>query len=244
MSSAVGFGFQADVVNTGSLAHLLTGRVLKALSDGGVDFYAIAAAIALGKGFDVRGSLGKSVRTHIMSRRNVQSIWSKALSIGWGDPGIADAMTKTKAGVNALLLIDAFASGSTSYQAAECFSELLALRGCEADQLPNVDVLKHMIGYFVPFLRDLGFSRVLGHITTTATQAISSICGGYKEVIKNNTETIHNLTAIGDASRVAGVVNQLMLTSERKESFYIPVRYVIYKFHSFIPLPAFAFHYI
>ncbi|KAG4220787.1 hypothetical protein PC116_g30734 [Phytophthora cactorum] len=176
--SAVGFSFQADVVNTGSLAHLLTGRVLKALSDGGVDFYSVAAAIALGKGFEVRDSLGNSVRTHIMSKRGIQSIWSKALSIGWGQPGIAVAMTQTKAGVNALLIIDAFASGSSSYQAAQCFSTLLSLRGCEADQLPNVDVLKHMIDHFVPFIHDLGFSKVLAHITTAATRIINQTSFG------------------------------------------------------------------
>ncbi|KAF6834864.1 hypothetical protein CMUS01_06018 [Colletotrichum musicola] len=44
MSNEVGFAFQADVVNLGSLTHMMTGRVLKALSDGGVDTYAVASA--------------------------------------------------------------------------------------------------------------------------------------------------------------------------------------------------------
>ncbi len=43
-AGTVGFGFQADVVSTASLAHFLTGRMLKALSDGRVDLYALAAA--------------------------------------------------------------------------------------------------------------------------------------------------------------------------------------------------------
>ncbi|KUI57943.1 hypothetical protein VP1G_10968 [Cytospora mali] len=55
--NAVGFGFQADIVNTASLTHMLTGRVLKAMSDGGIDFYAVVAAIHLGKSISVRKSL-------------------------------------------------------------------------------------------------------------------------------------------------------------------------------------------
>lgn len=66
--NAVGFGFQADIVNTASLTHTLTGRVLKSMSDGGVDFYAVAAAIYLGKFIPVRKSLESTVRTHLASR--------------------------------------------------------------------------------------------------------------------------------------------------------------------------------
>lgn len=215
--SSVSFAFQADVANTGSLLHLLTGKALKALSDGGVDFYSVVVAITLGKGFEVRNSLGNTVPAHVKSKRGIQSVLSKILSIGWGQPELAIAMTQTKAGVNALLLIDAIAYGSTYYQAAECFSNLLSLRGCEADKLPNVDVLKHMIGYLAPFLLDLGFSRVVAHITTTATRAINlNNCG--------HDECLERLARAGDASSVAGAINQLMLTSQRKESNYMPTR--------------------
>ncbi|KAI1658057.1 hypothetical protein F4813DRAFT_357202 [Daldinia decipiens] len=215
--SSVGFAFQADVANTGSLLHLLTGKALKALSDGGVDFYSITVAITLGKDFEVRNSLGNTVPAHVKSKRGIQSVLSKVLSIGWGQPELAIAMTKTKAGVNALLLIDALACGSTYYQAAECFSSLLSLRGCEADKLPNVDVLKHMIGYLAPFLLGLGFSRVVAHITTTATRAI-------RLNHSRDSKLFDHLTRSGDASSVAGAINQLMLTSGRKESCYMPTR--------------------
>ncbi|KAI0847413.1 hypothetical protein F5Y00DRAFT_271152 [Daldinia vernicosa] len=215
--SSVSFAFQADVANTGSLLHLLTGRALKALSDGGVDFYSVVVAVTLGKGFEIRSSLGNTVPAHVKSKRGIQSVLSKVLSIGWGQPGLAVAMTQTKAGVNALVLIDALAYGSTDYQAAECFSSLLSLRGCEADNLPNVDVLKNMIGYLSPFLLDLGFSRVVAHITTTATRAINLNR-------PRNSEYLERLERAGDAPTVAGAISQLMLTSGRKESSYMPTR--------------------
>ncbi|KAI1394312.1 uncharacterized protein F4822DRAFT_44982 [Hypoxylon trugodes] len=215
---AVGFAFQAEVTNTGSLVHLLTGRALKALSDGGVDFYSVVAAVTLGKSFSVRSALGNTVRSHIMSRGGIQSVLSKALSIGWGHSGLAVEMTHTKAGTNALLLIGALAAGTTYYQAAECFSALLELRGCEADQLPNTDVLKHMISYLAPFVRDLGFSKVLEHITTTGICAVHSMEGGKK------TQIINSIEYRGDTSRVAGAINQLMLTSQRGESIYMVTR--------------------
>ncbi|KAI1466169.1 uncharacterized protein F4812DRAFT_436166 [Daldinia caldariorum] len=223
--STFGFGFQADVLGTGFLFHLMTGKELKALSDAGIDFYTITVAIKLGKTFEVRHSLGNSVRTHVLSKRSIQSIWSKALSIGWGQTEIIDAMTKTKEGVNALLIVDAFSSGSTSYQAAQCFSALLSLRGCEADLLPNVDVLKHMINYFVPFIHDLGFSKVLGHITVTARRLITQTnCSNDTATIMLREKLISHLTTSGDASSTAGAVNQLMLTSQRKESCYMLTR--------------------
>ncbi|KAI0386930.1 hypothetical protein F5Y04DRAFT_73854 [Hypomontagnella monticulosa] len=215
--NAVGFAFQAEISNTGSLVHLLTGRALKALSDGGVDFYSVAAAVTLGKSFVVRDSLGNTVRSHIMSKGGIQSVLSKALSIGWGHSGLAIEMTSTRAGVNALLLIGALATGSTSYQAAEYFADLLALRGCEADKLPNTDVLKQMIGYLSPFVHDLGFSKVLAHITTTAIRAI-------RIDDPHDTKTEAYATRHGGASDIAGAINQLMLTSQKGEDIYMITR--------------------
>ncbi|KAI1418381.1 hypothetical protein F5Y13DRAFT_196182 [Hypoxylon sp. FL1857] len=215
--NAVGFAFQADVASSSSLVHLLTGRALKALSDGGVDFYSVLAAVTLGKSFTVRSALGNTVRSHITSRGGIQSVLSKALSIGWGHSGLAIEMTQTQAGTNAMLLIGALATGSTHYQAAECLSDLLSLRGCEADKLPNVDVLKHMIGYLAPFVHDLGFSKVLEHVTTAAMRAINT-------ERRNNSEADVHLTRRGDASGTAGAINQLMLTSQKGESIYMITR--------------------
>jgi hypothetical protein len=62
--SQVGFSIQADVIGGGSLLHAATGRLLKALSDGGVDFYAVATAVQLGKIIPIQSahesSVGKS----------------------------------------------------------------------------------------------------------------------------------------------------------------------------------------
>ncbi|KAI1441566.1 hypothetical protein F5Y02DRAFT_430876 [Annulohypoxylon stygium] len=212
--NAVGFAFQADITNTGSLIHTLTGRALKAMSDGGVDFYAVIAAITLGKDIAVRDSLGDMVRPHIMSKGGFQSVLSKALSIGWGHKGLAVEMANTKAGSNALLLIGALATGLRgNFQAAQYLSELLSLRGCEPDILPSVDVLKHMIGYCAPFVYDLGFEKVLENVTTTAIHRIKTKTQDYSG-------PYNYLTRCGDAVGVAGGINQLFLTSQKKESYY------------------------
>ncbi|KAI1205159.1 uncharacterized protein F4807DRAFT_292987 [Annulohypoxylon truncatum] len=215
--NAVGFGFQADVANTGSLLHTLTGRALKAMSDGGVDFYSVISAITLGKGIIVRESLGNTVRSHILSKGGFHSVLSKALSIGWGHKGLAVEMTNTKAGTNALLLVGALATGSSYYRAAQCFSELLSLRGCEPDTLPNVDVLKHMIEYFAPFVYDLGFSKVFENVTTTAMRMINIQARDY-------TQAFDRLTIHGDVAGVTGGINQLLLTSQKGESQYFITR--------------------
>ncbi|KAI1086936.1 hypothetical protein F5B19DRAFT_100722 [Rostrohypoxylon terebratum] len=215
--NTVGFSFQADVTNTGSLLHTLTGRALKAMSDGGVDFYAVIAAITFGKGIVLRDSLGDTVRSHILSKRGFQSVLSKALSIGWGHKGLAVEMANTKAGTNSLLLIGALATGSSNFQAAQCFSELLSLRGCEPDSLPSVDVLKHMIGYFSPFVYDLGFAKVLENVTTTATRQL-------KISTRDFYQAYTHLTKHGDALGIAGGINQLFLTSQKKESYYAITR--------------------
>ncbi|KAI1452841.1 hypothetical protein F4805DRAFT_446026 [Annulohypoxylon moriforme] len=215
--NAVGFAFQADVTNTGSLLHTLTGRALKAMSDGGVDFYAVVAAISLGKNISIRDSLGNSVRSHIMSKGGIQSVLSKALSIGWGHKGLAVEMTNTKAGTNALLLVGAIVTGWSPFQAAQCFSELLSLRGCEPDALPHVDVLKNMMKYLAPFVYDLGFSKVLENVTTTAIRMMKI---GTHDYIQGH---IH-LTIHGDAAGVAGGINQLLFTSQKGERFYVVTR--------------------
>lgn len=133
---------QADIVNIGSLTHLITGRVLKALSDGGVDVYAVAASIWLGKQFKMRSALERTVHSHLASRKGINGFLAKALHIGWGHSEVAVEMSRTRAGTNALLLIGAISAGSSYFEAARCLSELLAISGCEPDHLPNVDVLK------------------------------------------------------------------------------------------------------
>ncbi|KAI0428694.1 hypothetical protein F5Y09DRAFT_312305 [Xylaria sp. FL1042] len=152
---------QADIVNVASLTHLITGRILKALSDGGIDLYAVAASIWLGKQFRVKKELESIVHSHLASRKGANGFLAKALSIGWGHSDVAVEMSRTRAGTNALLLIGAISVGTSYFIAAQCLYELLAISGCELDRLPSVDVLKLMIAYLGPFVADLGFSKVL-----------------------------------------------------------------------------------
>ena len=213
-TSAVGFGFQVDVVNTGSLAHFLTGRILKALSDSKVDFYALAASIWLGKQIPVRTALETTVYSTLASRTGFQGVLAQALSIGWGHSDVAIEMSRTKAGTNALLLIGALSAGSSYFAAAQVFSELLVLSGCEADKVPNIDVLRPLIAYLAPFVRDFGFSKVLHHVTTSAEHI----------AIRRFNHSPAGLTAAGEARALAEAITQLILTSRRGETVYFHTR--------------------
>ncbi|KAH7014416.1 uncharacterized protein B0I36DRAFT_255130, partial [Microdochium trichocladiopsis] len=207
----VGFGFQADVVSTASLAHLLTGRILKALSDGGVDLYAVTASIWLSKQLPFRSALQTTVHAQLKAMPGANGFLAKVLSIGWGHAGIAVEMSRTKAGANALLLIGALASGVSRFHAAQCLSELLTIYGCAADQLANVDVLKTMIVYIAPMVHELGFVKVLQHITTSASH----------EVVRLRKKIPVDLTSIGDPQTLASAIRQLVFTSERAETLYL-----------------------
>ncbi|KAK1853664.1 hypothetical protein CCHR01_03656 [Colletotrichum chrysophilum] len=139
MSNEVDFAFQGDVINLGSLTHMMTGRVLKALSDGKVDIYAVGAAFWLGARIPIRSSVTDTVHAHVSQRRGYQSVLSKALSIGWGHSTPVVEMTRTRAGTNALLLVGALATGASPFQAAQCLSELLSVFGIDAEKLPSAD---------------------------------------------------------------------------------------------------------
>ncbi|CAJ2511732.1 Uu.00g073570.m01.CDS01 [Anthostomella pinea] len=227
-NSAVGFSFQADVVNVGSLAHLITGRVLKSLSDGGVDLYAVTASIWLGKHFQVQKSLETTLYFHLASRKGTQGFLAKALSIGWGHTEVAVEMARTKAGTNALLLIGAISWGTSDFMATQCLSELLEVFVCEADRLPSVDVLRAMVAYLGPVVADLGFSTVLQHVTTTAEHTLlRHLTTSGKYTLPHSIEhasSFAGLSCLGDASVVAGAIKQLILTSQRGETNYMVVR--------------------
>src|SRR3954452_13882092 len=141
----VGFSFQADVIGGSSLLHAATGRLLKALSDGGVDFYAVSATVQLGKVIPIQPSQEVAVSRLLASRKGRAGFIAKALSIGWGHSDVAIELARTRAGASALLTIGALATGSTMYTAALGLSELMILNGCEPDYLPTVDSLKSMV---------------------------------------------------------------------------------------------------
>ncbi len=136
---------------------------------------------------------------------------SQVLSIGWGHSEIAVELSRTQAGTHALLLIGALSVGYSYFAAAQVLSELLVLLGCEADQLPSVDVLRPLVAYLAPFMRDLGFSRVL-HLVTTSAEHVA---------MRKLNHCPVSLTAAGEPPILAGAVTQLMLTSRLGETVYM-----------------------
>ncbi|KFA70938.1 hypothetical protein S40288_11716 [Stachybotrys chartarum IBT 40288] len=220
-NSAVGFGFQTDVVGMGSVMHLLTGRLLKTLSDGGVDAYAVASSIWLGTQFKTRSELEATVHPHLEARlsQGFQGFLAKTLSIGWGHSSAAVEMSRTKAGTNSLLLIGALAAGSPPFFAAQCLSELLSSHGCGADQIPNVDRLKGMVVYLAPIVQDIaGFSKVLQQITTTGKVCILN------RKFEDDSDASSALCSMGEPRVLAAAVKQLCFTSQRLETVYFTVK--------------------
>ncbi len=169
-----------------------------------------AYAVWLGKQVPVRSALETTVHSTLASRTGFQGVLAQVLSIGWGHSDVAIEMSRTKAGTNALLLIGALSAGPSYFAAAQTLSELLALSGCEADKLPTVDVLRPLIAYLAPFVRDLGFSKVLHHVTTSAEHV----------AMRKLNHSPASLTAAGEANVLAGAIAQLILTSRRGETAY------------------------
>ncbi|KAF4840898.1 hypothetical protein CGCSCA4_v009864 [Colletotrichum siamense] len=223
MSDQVGFAFQADVVNMASLSHMLTGRVLKALSDGGVDTYAMFAAFWLGGKIPVRTSLSETIHSQIVQKSSIsiQSVLAKALSIGWGHSTPVIEMTRTQAGTNALLVIGALATGSTPFQAAQLLHELLSIYGLDPQNLPNIDVLRGLTSYLAPFVHDMGFSKVLHHITVTTERAIRTSNKFANQSAGDQEHELWKMRCLGNASIVAGDIKQVIFTARRRESHYM-----------------------
>ncbi|KAL5315927.1 hypothetical protein ACEPPN_016801 [Leptodophora sp. 'Broadleaf-Isolate-01'] len=209
----VGFSLQADLMASGSLLHTTTGRLLKALSDGGVDFYAVAAAIHLGKQIPIQTAHEKEVSSLLSARTGRAGYLAKALNIGWGHSDIAIELARTRAGTSALLTIGALATGATIYEATQAFAELLSLGGCPAEEMPNIDVLKTMVTYLAPFMADFGFRRVFQYVVTASRRRCSE--AGCQSPI--------GLEAKGEATEWAKVVRQLVFTAQRIETLYLQV---------------------
>ncbi|KXH40078.1 hypothetical protein CSIM01_09933 [Colletotrichum simmondsii] len=237
MSDQVGFSFQADVVNTASLGHVLTGRLLKALSDGGVDTYATWTAVQLGKRIPVQASHHSSLYAHIMSKKTYQSVLSKALSIGWGHSAPVADLARTVAGTNAIILIGALGTGCQAFAAAQCLSEVMAIYGLEADMRPSVDVLKSLVNYLAPFTQNLGFSKVLEHITTL-TERVIRHDGRMAGTGSSQRLNFHltQLKELGGPAVLARAIKQLIHTAQKgQKDFMAPKMRGTW-------LPAFASH--
>ncbi|KAG4441122.1 hypothetical protein IFR05_003412 [Cadophora sp. M221] len=213
MQSAVGFSLQADLMTSGSLLHATTGRLLKALSDGGVDFYAVAAAIHLGKQIPIQTAHETEVSRLLSARTGRAGYLAKALNIGWGHSDIAIELARTRAGTSALLTIGALATGATIYEATQAFAELLSLGGCPVEEMPNIDVLKTMVTYLAPFMADFGFRRVFQYVITASRRRCSEAA----------CRCPAGLEAMGEAAEWAKVVKQLVFTAQRTETLYLQV---------------------
>lgn len=213
-SQQVGFSFQGDVIGGASLIHTATGRLLKALSDGGIDFYAVSAAVQLGKHIPIQPSQEVAVTRLLAAKTGSRAgFLAKALQIGWGHSDIAIELSKTRAGVSAMLTIGALATGSTDFVAAQTLSELMILHGCEPDSLPTIDVLKAMISYLAPFMHDSEFNKVFEHITSSLKRACALAS-------KN---VLNGLLAAGEPPEWARAMKHLISTANLGETAYLCV---------------------
>lgn len=209
----VGFSIQADLMGGGSLLHAATGRLLKALSDGGIDFYAVAAAVHLGKHIPILEAHEAEVSRLLNARTGRVGFLAKALSIGWGHSEIAIELARTRAGTSALLTIGALTTSSTIYAATQAFSELLTLSGCRQEELPNIDVLKAMITYLAPFMADLGFRKVFQYVVSTSKRGCSQV--GQRLPL--------GLEATGETSEWPRAIRQLVLSAQRCDTLHLQV---------------------
>ena len=213
-SKHVGFSFQGDVLGGTSLIHAATGRLLKALSDGGVDFYAVAATVQLGKAIPIKPEQEVAV-TRLLAQRGGSraGFIANALRIGWGHSDVAVELARTRAGASALLTIGALATGTTNFVAARGLSELMILNGCEPDSLPTIDALKSMIAYLAPFMTNSGFSKVFEHIVSSSTRFYYA----------RGLEAPLGLNTTGEAPDWARAVRHLISTMSRDETAYFCV---------------------
>ncbi|MCJ1338627.1 hypothetical protein MMC09_003916 [Bachmanniomyces sp. S44760] len=215
-SNQVGFQFQGDVASGSALIYSATGRLLKSLSDGGVDFYAIAATVQLGRTIPITASQELVVSRLLASRTGRNGFVARALYLGWGHSDVAIELARTRAGTASLMLISALASGVTAFTAAESLQELLRLNGCDPDMLPNVDVLLAMIRYLAPFMHGFGFNSVLQTITCACEKGIRTGSTAAKDV--------QALLATGEPAEWTKAIKQLAYTAERREKVFLIVQ--------------------
>lgn len=218
MSRQVGFTFQGDVFLGSSLAVSATGRLLKLFSDAGVDTYAVAAVLQLGKQLPISQHREMVVSTAMLKRGNSRAgFLAKALRIGWGCNDTAYELSRTREGSAALMLADAFAAGRTYYLAAQALQELLSVSGCDREYLPSVTALKGLVSHVAPIMEDSGFHAILEHIRVTTTIALRRL--------PPSSDVEHDLIGIlnddGLPRDWAGIVKQLMLVASREETAYL-----------------------
>lgn len=209
-SNQVGFSFQADVVGGASIVYSGTGRLLKYLSDGGIDAYAIMACMELSRTIPITTTQEMTTSRLLASRGGRAGFLAKALHIGWGHSDIAMELARTRAGTAAMILVNALATGGTSFDAAVALQHLMELNGCEPSMLPNVDVLLTMVRYIAPLLHDSGFKPTLQQVLNTLSKDP-----------RLGLDVRGSWNTVGDSLQWCKAVKQLAFSAERKERVYL-----------------------
>ena len=218
MSQAVSFSFQGDVFAGGSLAFSAAGKLLKSLSDGGVDVYAVAALVELGKCIPISQHQEVIVSRAMQKRSQTRNGYlAKALSIGWGHNDAAYELSKTRGGCAALLTMNAFGAGNSAFVAAQGLQELMRLKGCEVGYLPSVDVIKNVVSFMTPIMKDSGFHSVFETIRLAAVAQLAK-----RLSVPDSEKVCRSLTAERNTpSEWTDACHQLSLTSKLGESILL-----------------------
>ncbi|KAF6819270.1 hypothetical protein CPLU01_13073 [Colletotrichum plurivorum] len=177
-----------------------------ALSDGGVDTYAVSAAFWLGAKIPVRSSLADTIHMHVSKRPAYYSVINKLLTIGWGHSTPVIEMTRTRAGTNALLLVGALREGVSPYIAAQSLSEVLAVYGLGPEAMPNIDVLQHVTNVVERAIE---------------ASAIEFRALGDDDAIKKTRIHSRRLRYEGAPDSLARAINQLVFTSKKGQEHYM-----------------------
>lgn len=218
--SQVGFAFQGDVFTGGSLVMNITGRLLKALSDGNVDILAVAASLQLGKSIPITRTQ-ETIVARSMQKRSVSrsGIFAKALSVGWGHTDIAYELSKNRAGCATLLLLNALSAGVSTFKASEGLQELLLHYGCTSDTLPTVDSLNTVMKYVAPIMIDSGFHAIMENIHIAITVEMKKTFS-LQEFDKWHSEIMQDSV---DMKEWVDSVRQLCWSASRNESLHVRI---------------------
>ncbi|KAI9891695.1 MAG: hypothetical protein M1814_002445 [Vezdaea aestivalis] len=218
MSRSVGFNFQGDVFKGGSLAFSAIGNLMKQFSDGGVDLYATAALVQLGSLIPISQLKEQKVAIAMRKRNQTRRGWFvRALSIGWGHQDPAYELSRTQAGCTALVLVNAFVTGTTSLAAAMGLQKLMRHRGCEAHYLPAIDALRSAVDSLAPIMEDSGFHSILETIRLSSIAELGRIVP--KVQFQQDQSAI--MEDSGTANDWTEVIHQLSVTASLGQSIYV-----------------------